>query len=189
MDRIDEIKNRINKKERSKEHKIIKFFNVILALLLVALGGLIYCKEDENGTLLKRFFNIDVSFVEMNDKITSTLNKVFKIEESEEEIKTVSSLDLYHFLGNNKYSTDDKTIKALTDGEIIASSFQNDYKYFVAIRYSNGVSALYTYIDEINVEGLSKIEKNALIGSYSGDSFNCIFRKDNKTISYSDAIK
>lgn len=190
MDDIKRIQKRLKQENTPiKEKKIIKFFNGTLVLLLVALAGLIYCKQDEDGTLLKRLFNIDVSFKEMNQTIENTLNNVFSIDkEDKNDDLTVSAIDIYHSLGSNNYSSDDKTIRMLTDGEIIVSSFQNEYKYFVAVKYSNGVSALYTLIDEITFTN-TKLEKNDVIGSYTGDYFSCIFKKGDVTISYNEAIK
>ena len=131
-------------------------------------------------------FNVDVSFKTMNEKIENTLNNVFSFNK-EEDIK-VSSLDLYHSLGNNNYSTDDKTIRMLSDGEILIASYQEGYSYFVVVKYDNGVNALYTLIDECNIE-VGKLNKNDVIGSYNNEYFNCIFKKNNETITYQQAIE
>ena len=187
MENVKDVQNRLKKdKTPIKEKKILKFFNFFMVLLVLLLGGLIYCKQDENGTLLKRMFNVDVSFKTMNEKIENTLNNVFSFNK-EEDIK-VSSLDLYHSLGNNNYSTDDKTIRMLSDGEILIASYQEGYSYFVVVKYDNGVNALYTLIDECNIE-VGKLNKNDVIGSYNNEYFNCIFKKNNETITYQQAIE
>lgn len=187
MENVKDVQNRLKKdKTPIKEKKILKFFNFFMVLLVLLLGGLIYCKQDENGTLLKRMFNVDVSFKTMNEKIENTLNNVFSFNK-EEDIK-VSSLDLYHSLGNNNYSTDDKTIRMLSDGEILIASYQDGYSYFVVVKYDNGVNALYTLIDECNIE-VGKLNKNDVIGSYNNEYFNCIFKKNNETITYQQAIE
>ena len=190
MDEIKRIQKRLNKNATPvKEKKIIKFFNCLLIVLLVGLGALIYCKQDENGTLLKKWFNVDVSFKEMNQTIENTLNNVFSFNKNQEDnVQSVTSLDLYHSLGSNNYSTDDKTIRMLTDGEVVVSSYQDEYKYFVAIHYDNGVNALYTLIDEIKVEN-GKLSKNDVIGTYQGEYFSCVFKKGEQIISYNEAIK
>lgn len=191
MDEIKKIQRRLNKNTTTpvKEKKIIKFFNFLLVVLLIGLGALIYCKQDEEGTLLKKWFNVDVSFKEMNQTIEKTLNNVFSFNKtSEDNTQVVAALDLYHNLGSNNYSTDDKTIRMLLDGEVIVSSYQDEYKYFIAVHYDNGVNALYTLVDEIRVEN-GKLLKNEVLGTYQGDYFGCVFKKGEQTISYNEAIK
>ena len=81
MENVKDVQNRLKKdKTPIKEKKILKFFNFFMVLLVILLGGLIYCKQDENGTLLKRMFNVDVSFKTMNEKIENTLNNVFSFD-------------------------------------------------------------------------------------------------------------
>jgi phosphoglycerol transferase MdoB-like AlkP superfamily enzyme len=87
------------------------------------------------------------------------------------------------------FSTDDKTIRMLDDGEVVVCSYQYEYKYFVVVSYQNGVTALYTLIDEINIENSQKLGKNDVIGTYNNEYFNCVFKKDDKIINYHEAIK
>ena len=187
MENVKDVQKRLKKEKTPiKEKRILKFFNFFMVLLILLLGSLIYCKQDENGTILKKFFNVDISFKNMNEKIENTLDNIFSFNKNE-EIK-VSSLDLYHSLGNNNYSTDDKTIRMLMDGEVLISSYQEGYSYFVVVKYNNGVNALYTLIDECNVE-IGKLNKNDVIGTYNKEYFNCIFKKNNETISYNQALE
>lgn len=188
MESVEEIRKRLNNENGVvKEKKIIKFFNFFLVLCSLALGALIYCKYDENGTFFKNVFNVDVSFKELNSNINNALNNLFKIENEEEIL--VSMIDIYHDLGNNNFSTDDKTIRMLDDGEVVVCSYQYEYKYFVVVSYQNGVTALYTLIDEINIENSQKLGKNDVIGTYNNEYFNCVFKKDDKIINYHEAIK
>lgn len=187
MENVKDVQKRLKKEKTPiKEKRILKFFNFLMVLLVLLLGSLIYCKQDENGAILKKFFNVDISFKNMNEKIENTLDNIFSFNKNE-EIK-VSSLDLYHSLGNNNYSTDDKTIRMLMDGEVLISSYQEGYSYFVVVKYNNGVNALYTLIDECNVE-IGKLNKNDVIGTYNKEYFNCIFKKNNETISYNQALE
>ena len=74
------------------------------------------------------------------------------------------------------------------DGEVLISSYQEGYSYFVVVKYNNGVNALYTLIDECDVE-IGKLNKNDVIGTYNKEYFNCIFKKNNETISYNQALE
>lgn len=189
MDDLRKIKKRINKENAPvRERRLLRFFNGALALLLIGIGCLIYCKEDEDGKLLKKWFNIDVSFRDMNEKIQGTLNQIFYFKDASAGEQSVAGLDLYHSLGNNNYSTDDGSVRALRDGNVIASSYQNEKKYFVAIEYDNRVRALYTMISECALKSGDSLKKNDVIGTYDGEYFNCIFKKDEKTISYGDVL-
>ena len=189
MESVEEIRKRLNKdNEPVKENKIIRFFNVLLVLCSLCLCGLIYCKHDENGELIKNLFNVEVSFKQFNYDIQTALNNLFKIEDNEEENLMVSTQDLYHNLGNNNYTTDDKTIPMLTSGTIMVSSFQEEYKYFVVVSYDNGVNALYTLVDSLNVEEKVKLNQKDIIGTYDGEYFNCVFKRGNQVISYNEAI-
>lgn len=189
MEEIERIRKRLNQERNVvKENSLLKFFNIVFAFLLVGLGALIYCKQDEDGVLLKKIFNVDVSFKTFNESVENTLNNVFRINDVENNEQIVSYQDLYYSLGSNKYSTDDKVIRMLSNGKVSVSSYQNEYKYFVVIEYDNGVSALYTLIDEISFDN-KEMKENDVIGSYVGDYFNCVFKKGEKVISYNEVFK
>lgn len=186
MESVEEIKRRLNK-ENVKEGKIIVFFNVILVMCLICLCGLIYCKNDENGLLIKKLFGVDVSFKQFNENINTAINNLFKIEqENSEDDKLVSKIDIYHNLGNNNYSTDDKVVRMLDNGKVVISSYQNDYKYFIVIAYENNVNAIYTFIDETTLSVNSELNSNDVIGVYNGDYFNCVLKKGESIISYNE---
>ena len=63
MENVKDVQKRLKKEKTPiKEKRILKFFNFLMVLLVLLLGSLIYCKQDENGTILKKFFNVDISF-------------------------------------------------------------------------------------------------------------------------------
>ncbi len=190
MENVEEIKRRMNKEKKVKEHRIMKFFNVIFILMIITLGGLIYCKSDEDGKLIKQIFNQDVSFKELNQTIDNYLNKIFFFkEDNHQSTMNVSGINLYQSLGNNMYITSDKTIPTINNGTIKACSYQDDYKYFVVVEYENNVTALYTLIDDIKVKTDDVLLANNVIGIYEGSYFQCIFKKNNEIISYNEALK
>ena len=54
--------------------------------------------------------------------------------------------------------------------------------------YKNGVNALYTLVDSLNVEEKVKLNQKDIIGTYEGEYFNCVFKRGNQVISYNEAI-
>ena len=114
-------------------------------------------------------------------------NNIFKIDDKEDQ--PVSQVNLYNSLGNNKYCTEDKTIKMLDEGEVFALSYEETYQNIVGINYRNGVKALYTYVDEVNVSIGESLNKECIIGSYEGESFTCVFKYNDDLIDYNEVIQ
>lgn len=189
MENIKEIKKRINGKDKVKENRLIKFFNFFFAMMIILLGGLIYCKTDENGALFEKIFHRKISFKDFNQTIDNYLSKLFFFNKQTQNDIEVGGMDIYQSLGNNMYTTTDKTIRAIREGEVLSKSYQDEYRYFVVVKYDNNVKALYTLIDQVDVELNQTFSSNQIIGSYEGSYFQCIFTKEDKVISYQDAIK
>lgn len=192
MENVDEIKRRMSSEKNVKEHHIIKFFNVIFVFCIIALGGLIYCKSDENGTLIKKIFHQDVNFKEFNNTIDEYIGKLFFIEKGENDPVSqtpVTSVDLYQSLGNNCYTSVDKTIRAINNGKVLSSSYQEEYQYFIVVEYDNEVKALYTLVSEIKVKINDVITPNQVIGDYQGDYFQCVFTYKDEVIDYQQALR
>lgn len=187
MNKIEKIRNRINNKEdnKVKKNKLLSLLNFCLLLSFLGVSALTYCKIDENATIVNGIFKTDISFVEMNNNIDEYLDKIFNRKDVEE---MVSFENEYIDIGNNNYQTVDKVINMLQDGKVISVNFHNDYKYFIVIQYDNGVIGMYTRIDETTVCANQKLNKNDIIGTYLGDSFNCVFKKGDEVIKYQDAI-
>jgi len=188
MNEVNKIRKRIKKNENPKKEKILlKIFNCFLVFIAIGMLTLIYCKQDEQGMLLKTLFNVDVSFTEFNNNIENAINDLFKIESENEQ--TVNQVNYYNSIGNNRFCTDDKTVKMLHDGEVFALSSQEDYQYIVGVNYKNGVKALYTYIDEVNISLGDVIQKDSIIGTYKGDYFTCVFKIGDEIIEYNEVIQ
>ena len=177
MDKIEKIRNRINNKEdtKVKKNKLLSFVNFCLLLSFLGVGALTYCKVDEDATIVNGIFKTDISFAEMNNNIDEYLDKIFNRKDVEDE--TVSFENEYIDIGNNNYQTDDKVVNMIHNGKVISVNFHNDYKYFIVVQYENGVVGMYTRIDETTVCIDQKLNKNDIIGTYLGESFNCIFKK------------
>ena len=188
MDKIEKIRNRINNKEvnKTKKSKLLSFVNCCLFLSFLGVGILTYCKVDENATLVNGMFDTDFSFVEMNNSIDTFLDNLFNNKEIEEEV--VSFENEYRDIGNNNYQTDDKVVNMIHDGKVVSVNYHTEYKYFIVIQYENGVVGMYTHIDETTICVDQKLNKNEIIGTYQGEFFNCIFKKGQDVIKYSDAI-
>ena len=197
MNEIEQIRSRINSESNRinapiKEKRILKFFNIIFCLLLIVMGALIYCKVDENATLFNSLFKTNISFVDMNQTIRSYIDKLFFLKNDvneEDNQEMVSNEIMYIEIGNNKYQTSDQNIQMIKNGEIISMSYQNEYEYFVVIDYEDNITALYTFIDEVNVSVGQTLSKNDILGSYEGEYFNCIFKKGEQIITYNEATK
>ena len=192
MEDIELIRSRINNRPLPvKEKKIIKVFNAFLVILLIGIGSLMYFKYDENGTIIKKIFGIDVSFKAINQNVELFINETLNIKSDlqENEVQNVTLDDPYINMGENNYATASKSILALKDGKVITRSYQNEYQYFIAIEYENNTKALYTHVDEVNVEVGDNIKTNQIIGKYLGDTFNCVFTENDIVITYEEFIK
>ena len=77
----------------------------------------------------------------------------------------------------------------LDEGEVFALSYEETYQNIVGINYRNGVKALYTYVDEVNVSIGESLNKECIIGSYEGESFTCVFKYNDDLIDYNEVIQ
>ena len=188
MDKIEKIRNRINKKDvqKPKKNKLLSFTNFCLFLAFLGVGTLTYCKVDENATLFNNLFKTDFSFVEMNDNIDEYLDHLFNKNQKDDEL--VSFENEYIDVGNNNYQTKDKVVNMINDGKVVSLNYHSNYKYFIVIQYVNGVVGMYTLIDETTISVNQELTKNEIIGNYEGDYFNCVFKKGQLIIDYKDAI-
>ena len=93
---------------------------------------------------------------------------------------------MYVQLEDDYYVYEDNRVVALKDG-IVSYVEQKDGSYFVVVSYPNNVMS--SYFDIINpiVNVNDHILKNSTIGEYE-NSFKVVFIKDNKKISYEEAI-
>lgn len=194
MEEIDRIRARIQSDQKEtdkvpvKEKGILRVFNVALLLVLLGVCTLIYCKADEDATVFNQLFHTEVSFREMNAAIRGCIDRLFFRGGEEQTQQTVGAQVEYVSLGNNRYSSADGTIRMLRGGTLVTASYQNEYEYFLVVQYENQVSALYTLVSEVSAEAGSALKQNDVLGAYAGEYFNCIFKKGDNILSYSDAI-
>ena len=187
MENINQIRNRINKKE--SKSTLLSFLSLIMLLISFVLGGMIYMKKDENGTFLKENFGLNVNFKTFNNRVNIIINDLFKFEFEEKNVgnQLVSNPVNYIQLNDNMFSCEDTSISMLNDGVVLGVYEEGD-NYTILINYDNGVLASYSSIQEVLVKEYDQLEKGDKFASYY-DSFKVLFKKDGVLISYDEAIK
>lgn len=186
MEKITKIRNRISKTE--SKNKILNFFSLIMVILSICLGIMIYAKKDENGAFLKENFGVSYNFSEFNMKANSIINDLFKFDlsKNDKNDEQVNNQVTYIELGQNLFSSGSTSIEMMHNG-IILGVYKDEYTYSLLVNYENGVLASYSNLLDVNVKQYDELDKGEVIGSYE-ESFKVLFKKDNKIISYNEAI-
>ena len=187
MNDIERLRKKIN--GTKKRHKILTFLESILILFAITLSFLIYAKNDENGFFLQKYFNVNISFKSLNDKIGFAISKMlsnFNIFNKEEDSKKVSTSIYYQKQDNNYYSYSSLEVPMLFDGKVL-SILNVDNKYSVNVYYSNGVNACYYELTSNYTKKEDLLSKGDYIGTYE-EKFKVIFAKNDQIITYEEAL-
>ena len=188
MENIDEIRDRINKKEQRSYFS--NFVKTILLLFVLLLGFLIYARNDESAVLINKIFSTNISFVKMNDEIDLFLSKMlanFNIftKNNEEDVK-VNNSNLYIKDEDNYFKTNTNEVYSLFYGKVVAIQ-ENNEKFNITVFYENEVTACYYGLTSSIVIINDLIEQGDIIGTYE-NNFKVLFKKNNTFITYEEAL-
>ncbi len=188
MNEYEEIKRKIEGK--NKKNIFLSFFEIIFVICILFLSFLIYAKNDENGLMLQKYFNLNVSFKEFNNKIGLTLSKMFSnlniFDEEEKKDKMVSQSVYYQSVGDNYYTYETHEVVMLNYGKILNIKNENNF-YVVNVYYSSGINACYYELNDVNVKKGDLLNKRESIGTYE-EKFKVIFAKNNQIITYEEVL-
>lgn len=178
---------RIKKRIEKKKNPFLKISTIFFALISLAIGFLIYAKNDENGSFLKKHFSLNISFEKMNNEISlflSSLLAKFNIftNKDSNDIKVNNEIN-YQKIDDYYYKTSSNKIEMLDNGKIL--NVKQDDDYIINVYYQNGVCASYYNLIEINVSKDDYLNKGDIIGYYE-DKFKVLFSKDHELISYEE---
>ncbi len=188
MNTYEEIKNKIEGKK--KTHKILRIIEVFFIILIFVLSFMIYADKDEDGKFFKKYFNIDISFKDFNDKVGLFMSNMlanFNIFiKDEPSIKEVDASIYYQKLGNNYFAYESQEIPMLFYGKILSVE-ESLNSYNVNVYYKNGINACYYEVINSHVKKGDLLNKGDSLGTYE-EKFKAIFAKDNKIISYEEVL-
>lgn len=163
---------------QSNKKGVLTFFMTILGLTSIVLGFLIYAKGNPNGTVF------GVKMASINAKTDDLFSNIFTLNIfGKKEDEAVDASNMYTYLGNGKYKSEDSSIRCLNKGTV--NHVEEDF--MIVISYDNGVVASYYGIDETLVKVNDRMKPNDILASYS-ESFYAVFLKDNNTITYEEAL-
>lgn len=188
MENLEKIKKKLEKKY-SSNNPVLYYLSIVLVLTALVLGFLIYAKKDENGKLLKEYFNVNVSFVEMNKNISSFFKSLTNFNiffNNDNETQLVNSTNYYTPIGDNYYISEDSQIRMLNHGTILYKT-EEENGYAIIVNYNNGVIATYFEIKTPLVNRYDQLDKGDVFGSYA-NKFKVLFNKNNKLITYEEAL-
>ena len=186
MSELEIIKKRIESNKENKKSKLYKLTMTLFIILSLGIGFLIYARIDPNASALNKLLNTNYNFNALNSNIDKFINGMFNFNVFDDDSLEVDGDVMYVQLEDDYYVYEDNRVVALKDG-IVSYVEQKDGLYFVVVSYPNNVMA--SYFDIINpiVNVNDHILKKSTIGEYE-NSFKVVFIKDNKKISYEEAI-
>lgn len=198
---IDSNSFNMNKKETKKKNFTSKFIYSILVKTLIVvvlfLASLIYIKQsDKNKNNFKNVvYNNSLSFAKIYNVYKKYLGDVIpfknifkdntKLVSSEKlTYKSITKKDNGYLLSiSNNY-----TISSITSGIVIENKKDSNYINMITVQDKNGLNITYGILTDINVKLYDYIEKGEIIGVAS-DKLYLSFKKDNKYLSYEEALK
>lgn len=188
MNEYEEIKRKIEGK--NKKSKLLSIFEMVFVICILILSFLIYAKNDESGSMLQKYFNVNVSFKDLNNKIGLSLSKIFSnlniFDVEEKEDKKVSQTKYYQSIGDNYYTYETNEVVMLNYGKILNITTEDSF-YAVNVYYSTGINACYYELSNISVKKGDLLNKSEIIGTYE-EKFKVIFAKSSKIITYEEAL-
>jgi hypothetical protein len=175
--------------KKGKSNKILSFFSSIFLLTSIALGVLIYAKNDENGKWIKDNFGIELSFSKVNQVMSKYTDYILDFD----IFKFLNNKDLpvsyeptYAYLGNNIYESQNNMISSIGNGTVVFVG-EDENQNVVIVQHDLGYTATYFGLDEVMVKKFDRVNNNDNLGM-SYDSIKILFEKDSEEITYEEVI-
>ena len=175
-----------NKKEKNNA---LSFLSSLCILFSIALGVLIYGKNDENGKWIKDNFGIELSFSKVNSYMQKYTDYIldFDIFDFLEKDQVVNYESSYQCIGDNIFESNSNEITSIGAGTVIFVGESNGVNT-VIIQHDLGYTATYSGIEDVLVHKYDRVIDKASIG-ISFEPIKIEFTKDNKEITYEEVIK
>lgn len=179
MKEVNSIRDHISNKNK----RLLRFLTIIFSFLLLIISSLIYMKKDENATLLKKYFNVDMDFSSINLKIDSLVGSLFSFLPRENASLVNSNIIYLKSDEKDYYFTENNQIPALENGIIYYVGEEENGTYSVLIDYGDNLYAAYYQVIDVKVKTYDQIKKGDYFCSYLNE-FKVLFKKDGKLIDY-----
>jgi hypothetical protein len=189
--RYDLLRQEIDKSNYSSKNKskTLSFLSSLCILCSIALGVLIYGKNDVNGKWIKENFGIEVSFSKVNSYISKYTNYIldFDIFDFLNKDQAVTYVPSYQCVGENTYQSYSNEITSIGEGTVVYVGESNGANIII-IQHDLGYTATYSGIEDILVHKYDRVEDKASIG-ISFEPIKIEFSKDNKEMTYEEVIE
>ena len=167
----------------------MSFLSSLCILFSIALGVLIYGKNDENGKWIKDNFGIELSFSKVNSYMQKYTDYIldFDIFDFLEKDQVVDYESSYQCVGDNIFESNSNEITSIGAGTVIFVGESLGVNT-VIIQHDLGYTATYSGIEDVLVHKYDRVIDKASIG-ISFEPIKIEFTKDNKEITYEEVIK
>ena len=189
--RYNLLKDEIDRSYYNKKDKnnALSFLSSLCILFSIALGVLIYGKNDENGKWIKDNFGIELSFSKVNSYMQKYTDYIldFDIFDFLKKDQVVNYEPSYQCIGDNIFESNSNEITSIGAGTVIFVG-EADGVNTVIIQHDLGYTATYSGIEDVLVHKYDRVIDKASIG-ISFEPIKIEFTKDNKEITYEEVIK
>lgn len=189
--RYNLLKDEIDRSYYNKKDKnnALSFLSSLCILFSIALGVLIYGKNDENGKWIKDNFGIELSFSKVNSYMQKYTDYIldFDIFDFLEKDQVVNYEPSYQCIGDNIFESNSNEITSIGAGTVIFVGESNGVNT-VIIQHDLGYTATYSGIEDVLVHKYDRVIDKVSIG-ISFEPIKIEFTKDNKEITYEEVIK
>lgn len=177
--------------KKKRKSPFLSFCMPVLTILVLALGVLIYAKKDEKATFLQEKLGINLSFVNLNAKASTFVDKIINLNIFSQGNSTipVSNEPLYVSLGSNLYTNDTNSVLSVGDGTVIYAQTDSTNKYLVVVQHDLGYTASYYNLAECQVELYDRLTDRDLLGTFEGESVQIIFSMNNTNYTYEEILE
>lgn len=172
----------------NKRNKALSFLSSLCVLLSITLSFLIYAKNDENGSWLKKNFGIELSFSKVNSIMSKYTDYLldFNIFKKDNDL-AVAYVPSYYSLGDNLYESNSNEITSIGDGTVIfVGEYENEK--VVIIQHDLGYSATYSGLEDVLVKKYDRVDDKDSIG-VSFKSIKIEFEKGFGTLTYEEVVE
>ena len=189
--RYNLLKDEIDRSYYNKKDKnnALSFLSSLCILFSIALGVLIYGKNDENGKWIKDNFGIELSFSKVNSYMQKYTDYIldFDIFDFLKKDQVVNYEPSYQCIGDNIFESNSNEITSIGAGTVIFVGESLGVNT-VIIQHDLGYTATYSGIEDVLVHKYDRVIDKASIG-ISFEPIKIEFTKDNKEITYEEVIK
>ena len=174
---------------KNEKNKALSFLSSLCLLCSIALGVLIYGKNDENGLWIKDNFGIEISFSKDNSYMSKYTDYIldFDVFDFLKEDTPVSYTPSYQCVGENMYQSDSNEVTSIGAGTVVFAG-EIDSEFVVIIQHDLGYTATYSKLEDILVHKYDRVEDKSTI-AVSFNPIEIVFSKDNKEVTYEEIME